>query len=213
MIWSSGCATGGKIKSRVLFTPPRSMKNNRVTFKFETDQSTKTLEYDAKYIPTGQFDGFEIVQSADDRMFTEMKSASWSYMQMGDGDDSVRLRVSLANAARALNTFLPACTAPQRQPAAATSSRVNYNCDDGSTIRASYLGNDTDTPVVRLEIGEELAILPQTVSGSGIRYESSANMKAGRQRAWLSKGNEAWLVESDGADGANETSLACREKN
>jgi membrane-bound inhibitor of C-type lysozyme len=211
VIWSSECAAGGKIRSHVLFSPPKSMKNNRVTFKFETDKSTKTLEYDAKYVPTGQFDGFEIVQSANDRMFAEMKSASWAYMQMGDGDDAVKLRISLANASKALNTFLPACTAPQKPAATAMSTQVRYSCDDGRTIRASYLGNDTDTPVVRLEIGDELVILPQAVSGSGLRYENSGNMKADRRRAWLSKGSEAFLVESDGADGANEVSLLCRE--
>jgi membrane-bound inhibitor of C-type lysozyme len=207
VVWSSSCTAGGKVASRILFNPPKTMKNNRVTFKFETDKSTKTLTYDAKYIPDGQFDGFEIVQAASDPMFAEMKAAKWSYMQMGDGADAVKLRVSLANAGKALNTFLPACSAPARQTAAAaTSTVVSYACEGGRTARAAYLGNDTDTPVVRLEIDGEVTLLPQAVSGSGIRYENDGS--GGKRRAWLSKGEEAFLVESDGA---NETTLSCRE--
>lgn len=211
VVWSSECAAGGKIKSHILFSPPKSMKNNRVTFKFETDKSTKTLKYDAKYVPTGQFDGFQIVQGANDRMFAEMKSASWAYMQMGEGDEAVKLRISLANAGKALNAFLPACTTPQKQAAPPRSAAVSYSCDDGRTISAAYLGNDTDTPVVRLELGEELVILPQAVSGSGTRYENAGSMKSDKRRIWLSKGEQAFLIESDGEDGANETTLSCRE--
>lgn len=211
VVWSSECAAGGKIKSHVLFSPPKSMKNNRVTFKFETDKSTKTLKYNAKYVPTGQFDGFQIVQGANDRMFAEMKSASWAYMQMGEGDDAVKLRISLANAGNALNAFLPACSTPQKQAAPARSAVVSYACEGGRTAKASYLGNDTDTPVVRLEIDGDVVLMPQAVSGSGTRYASESGNSAGKHRAWLSKGDQAFLVESDSADGANETTLSCRE--
>ncbi len=208
VVWSSSCTADGKIASRILFAPPKSMKNNRVTFKFETDKSTRTLKYNAKYIPDGQFDGFEIVQAASDPMFAEMKQATWSYMQMGDGDDAVKLRISLANAGKALKAFLPACSAPAKQAAAARSAVVSYACEGGRTAKASYLGNDTDTPVVRLEIDGDVVLMPQAVSGSGTRYESESGNK---HRAWLSKGEQAFLVESDGADGANETTLSCRE--
>lgn len=208
VVWSSTCTADGKIASRILFAPPKSMKNNRVTFKFETDKSTRTLKYNAKYIPDGQFDGFEIVQAASDPMFAEMKQATWSYMQMGDGDDAVKLRISLASAGKALKAFLPACSAPAKQAAAARSAVVSYACEGGRTAKASYLGNDTDTPVVRLEIDGEVLLLPQAVSGSGTRYESESGDNSGKRLAWLSKGGQAFLVESDGTD---ETTLSCRE--
>jgi membrane-bound inhibitor of C-type lysozyme len=208
VVWSSSCTADGKIASRILFAPPKSMKNNRVTFKFETDKSTRTLKYDAKYIPDGQFDGFEIVQSANDQMFAEMKQATWSYMQMGDGDDAVKLRISLANAGKALNTFLPACSRSGKRAATTASPVVSYACEGGRVAKATYLGNDTDTPVVRLEVDGEVLLLPQAVSGSGIRYESEGGDNSGKRLAWLSKGDQAFLVESDGAD---EKTLSCRE--
>lgn len=214
VIWSSQCAAGGKVKSHIYINPPADMVRNRASFKIETDRSAKTLQYTAHYVADGQFDGFEIVQRADDPMFAEMQSGTWAYMQMGEGADAVKLRVSLANAKRALGAFLPACSSGALRSAAAKPSRVRYNCADGRSIRATYLGNETDTPVVRLEIGQALYLLPQAVSGSGARYESGAEMDADKSYTWLTKADTGVFIERDrvDTDGAKEKTLICNAK-
>lgn len=214
VIWSSECTAGGKVKSRIYLNPPAQMVDNRVSFKFETDASATTLQYTAKYVANGQYDGFEIVQSASDPMFAEMRTAKWAYVQMGDGADAVKLRISLANARRALGAFLPACAIRPQRSTAATAPAIRYSCAGGRSVRATYMGNDTDTPVVRLEIGEALHLLPQTVSGSGARYESSAAMGGGERYIWLTKANDGLLIErnADDTDGATEKTLICSTK-
>jgi membrane-bound inhibitor of C-type lysozyme len=212
-IWSSECLADGKVKTTVYLAPPEGMTNNRARFKFETDKSKKTLQYEAKYLATGQFDGFEIIQSANDPMFAEMQAGSWAYMQMGEGDKAVKLRISLANASQSLNAFLPACSSTQKQANVPKTSAVQYSCEDGRSVRASYLGNDSETPIVRLEIGGELFLLPQTVSGSGARYESSETMQGDKRRIWLTKGKSGVFIESDAndKDGSTETTVSCQE--
>lgn len=109
-IWSSECTADGKVKTLLFLNPPDNMEDNRASLKFGTDISVEALRYDTRYISGGQYDGFEIVQSTDDRMFAEMNTAKWAYVQMGDGPNALKLKVSLANAAEALGAFLPACT-------------------------------------------------------------------------------------------------------
>lgn len=214
VMWSSECTAGGKVKSRIYLNPPAEMVDNRASFKFETDASATTLQYTAKYVANGQYDGFEIVQSASDPMFAEMRTAKWAYVQMGDGTDAVKLRISLANARRALGAFLPACAIRPQRNSAATAPAIRYSCAGGHSVRATYLGHDTDTPVVRLEIGEALHLLPQAVSGSGARYESSAAMGGDERYIWLTKANDGLLIErnADDTDGATEKTLICSTK-
>ncbi len=212
--WSSSCEAGGRVTTQVYFAPPKNMKGNSATFKFETDKSGKTREYKAKYIPAGQFEGFQIVQNTNDPMFAEMKAGSWAYIQIGQGRDATKQRISLANAAKSLNAFLPACTAPKAEVAAsATPAAVTYQCKDGRTARATYLGNDTDTPIVRLEMDGEKYLLSQTVSGSGARYDNSAEKQSDKRRTWHNKGKGSLFIESEwnDVDGINETVLHCRE--
>jgi membrane-bound inhibitor of C-type lysozyme len=87
-----------------------------------------------------------------------------------------------------LNAFLPACSAKAAaKPAAATAS-ATYACEDtAALVKASYMGNDTDTPVVRLNVDGEMLLLPQTMSGSGARYESETVSK---KYYWLTKAKE-----------------------
>jgi len=205
VIWSSACAAGGKVETRLYLAPPKGMQGNRATFRFETDSSATTLVYPARYVADGQYDGFAIVQSASDPMFTEMKQGQWAYIQIGEGSDATKLRVSLDKAARSLNAFLPACsgTAKAAQPASATVT-ASYVCEDGRTIVASYLGNDSATAVVRLAIGEEVLLLPQAVSGSGARYETKV---AGKTYQWLTKAEQGTLIvgsADDALDGAEQ---------
>lgn len=110
-VWSSGCESGGKVRTVIYFPPPGDIASDTARFKFETDRSTATLEYVAKYAPGGQFDGFVFTQDANDPMFSEMKAGTWAYVQIGEGAGAAKFRISLANAGRALNTFLPACAA------------------------------------------------------------------------------------------------------
>jgi hypothetical protein len=108
-IWSSECTADGAVKTLLFLNPPGNMENNRTTLKFGTDISAEPLQYEARFISGGQYDGLEIVQNTDDQMFAEMKGANWAYVQLGDGPDAVKLKLSLANAAQALRAFLPAC--------------------------------------------------------------------------------------------------------
>jgi hypothetical protein len=108
-ILASECLADGRVKIRLFVPPPEQMADNRVTMKFETDTSAKTLTYDAAYLADGQYDGFEIVLKSDDAMFADMKSGSWAYIQVGEGPKAPKLRISLTNAAMALDAFLPAC--------------------------------------------------------------------------------------------------------
>lgn len=209
-IWSSSCASGGKVETRLYLAPPKGMKDNRATFRFETDRSAATRSYPARYVADGQYDGFAIVQPADDPMFAEMRAGQWAYIQIGEGSDAAKLRVALAGADRALGAFLPACTGEAEQAArpAAVSTTVAYACEDGTRLTASYLGNDTDTPVVRLVIDGKVELLPQTVSGSGARYEGES---AGVRISWLTKADDGVLVMADAADtaGGSEQTRRC----
>jgi membrane-bound inhibitor of C-type lysozyme len=214
ILWSSACEAGGQVTSQLYFAPPKNMRGNSATFKFETDKSGRTLQYKAKYIPTGQFESFQIVQNANDPMFTEMKHGTWGYIQIGEGSDATKQRISLASAAKSLNAFLPACTAPKTLAvASATPSAVTYVCKDGRTAKATYLGNDTDTPVVRLEIGGEHYLLSQIVSGSGARYDNSQEKRADKRITWHNKGKGSLFIQSewDDVDGNNETIGHCLE--
>ncbi len=214
VVWSSSCEADGRVKTQLYFAVPKAMKNGRTSFRFETDTSTKTLEYHVKHDPSGQYEGFELVQSADDPMFADMQSGTWAYVQLGEGSDATKLRISLAAAARSLKQFLPACTAQKKAVAPAPRpAAITYQCKDGRTARATYLGNDTDTPVVRLEIGDAVHLLSQTVSGSGARYDNSHDKQGDKRRTWHNKGKGSLLIESDWADqdGANETIVHCLE--
>lgn len=215
VVWSSSCAADGKVRTLAYLTAPADLKGGTAPFRFETDRSVRTLLYTAKYAPEGQFDGFEIVQNADDPMFAEMLNATWAYVQIGEGDKATKLRISLARAAAALKTFLPACTAsakraPEPLP---TTVAVRYRCENGQTAEARYLGNDTDTPVVRLTIGGAVYLLPQVVSGSGTRYESTPDTPADKRRVWLSKAQTGVYIipNARDPDGASHTELTCRE--
>ena len=208
-IWSSSCAAAGKVETQLYLAPPKGMKGTRAVFRFETDRSAKTLVYPARYVAGGQYDGFAIVQNANDPMFAEMKAGEWAYIQIGEGSNATKLRVSLAGAARSLGAFLPACSgAAKAAPPASATTTATYACDDGRTITASYLGNDTDTPVARLTVDGEVFLLAQTVSGSGVQYEGQAS---GGKIAWLTKADDGILIMEDPNDpgGASERTSRC----
>jgi membrane-bound inhibitor of C-type lysozyme len=209
-IWSSSCTSGGKVETRLYLAPPKGLKDGRATLRFETDQSAKTLSYPARYVANGQYDGFALTQSASDPMFAEMKTGGWAYIQIGEGSDATKLRISLAKAAKALDAFLPACSRAAK-PAQTTAATVtkSYACEDGRTITASYLGNETATPVVRLAIGDEVLLLSQVVAGSGVRYESNG---ASNKVQWLTKADQGILVieAASGSEGTTEQITNCR---
>lgn len=65
---------------------------------------------------------------------------------------------------------------------------VKYACADGKTIDAAYYSDKVD-----LTLGDGRAMsLPQTMSGSGIRYAN-----ADESFVFWSKGNEAFATEGD----------------
>jgi membrane-bound inhibitor of C-type lysozyme len=208
ILWSSSCEAGGKVKTQIYFAPPKNMKSNRASIKFETDASTQTLSYPAKYMTTGQFEGFEIIQSPGDPMFADMKKGKWAYVQIGEGSDAAKLRISLSNAAKSLNAFLPACSVKAAAKPTAPTQSATYACEDGRTVKASYMGNDTDTPVVRLNVDGDMLLLPQTMSGSGARYEGESGSK---KHYWLTKAKEGVFIVGDAndADGSTEITTRC----
>lgn len=208
-IWSSSCTAGGKVETQLYLAPPKGMKGNQAVFRFDTDQSSGTRTYPARYVANGQYDGFAIVQSASDSMFTDMKAGKWAYIQIGEGSAATKLRVSLAGAKRSLGAFLPACSgaAKAARPVAATTTAA-YLCEDGRAITANYLGNDTDTTVARLTIDGQVVLLAQAISGSGARYEGESS---GKRITWLTKGDDGFLIAAgvDDADGASEQTARC----
>jgi membrane-bound inhibitor of C-type lysozyme len=84
---------------------------------------------------------------------------------------------------------------------------VAYACEDGRTVTASYLGNDTDTPIVRLAIDGEVALLSQAIAGSGARYEGES---AGVRITWLTKADDGFLVMADAGDASGESEQTTR---
>lgn len=206
VIWSSGCMAGGKVRTAIYFTPPQKMLGNRATLRFETDKSPRTLAYEARYVADGQMDGFELVQSVQDPMFAEMRAGTWAYVHIGEGADGTKLRIALSGAARGLGAFLPACSGAKRAAATPRSAPVLYACDDGRGVKATYMGNETDTPVVRVEVDGQVHLLSSAVSGSGALYESDGDKK----RSWHTKSKDGVWQES-AADGSNEVSTSCRE--
>lgn len=208
-IWSSSCDAGGKVETQLYLAPPKGMKGNRATFRFETDQSAQTRSYPARYVADGLYDGFALVQSASDPMFAEMKAGRWAYIQIGEGSDATKLRIALTGAEKALDAFLPACFAarPAAPPKAASLTQT-YSCEDGRIVRATYVGNDSDTPSVRLAIGERALELPQAPSGSGAQYRAEV---AGQTFQWLTKADQGTLIvaQSDGPGSAKEQITNC----
>lgn len=197
-IWSSSCEAGGKVTTRLFLAPPKGLERGRATFRFETDQSTRTLAYPARYVADGQYDGFVMTQSASDPMFAEMKAGRWVYIQIGEGSDATKLRIALTGAKKALDAFLPACSAarPAAQPKAASLTQ-RYACEDGRKIAATYVGNDSDSTTVRLALGESELVLPQAPSGSGARYQADV---AGQTFQWLTKADQGILIVAQGDD-------------
>jgi membrane-bound inhibitor of C-type lysozyme len=76
----------------------------------------------------------------------------------------------------------------------------SYSCEDGRTIAATYIGNDSDTPTVRLAIGEGELVLPQAPSGSGARYQADV---AGQTYQWLTKADQGTLIVAQSNDPAS----------
>lgn len=207
-IWSSSCAASGKVETRLYLAPPKGMKDGRATLRFETEAAGVTRSYVARYVADGQYDGFVLLQSASDPMFADMKASGWAYVQVGEGSDSTKLRIALTGAKKALAAFLPACSAPRpAAPPKAASLTQSYSCEDGRRIAATYAGNDSDTPTVRLAIGEGELVLPQAPSGSGARYEGES---AGVRITWLTKADDGFLVMTDAGDVAGESEQTTR---
>jgi membrane-bound inhibitor of C-type lysozyme len=184
------------------------MKGNRATLLFETEAAGVTRSYPARYVADGQYDGFAVLQSASDPMFADMKAGKWAYIQIGEGSDATKLRVSLAGAKRSLGAFLPACSGAAKPARPASTATAAYVCEDGRAITAAYLGNDTDTPVARLTIDGQVVLLAQAISGSGARYEGESS---GSRITWLTKADDGFLITAsvDDVDGTSEQTTRC----
>jgi membrane-bound inhibitor of C-type lysozyme len=79
---------------------------------------------------------------------------------------------------------LPFAGAAAQQPV----SKVKYACADSKTIEAAYFADKVD---LTLSDGRSMS-LPQTMSGSGIRYAD-----AGETFVFWSKGDTAFATEGD----------------
>ncbi len=75
--------------------------------------------------------------------------------------------------------------------AAPSANIVSYACDGGKTIAATYASSSV---AIALSDGRSLT-LPQTVSGSGIRYEQGAGTN--QDVVFWSKGDNAFLTENN----------------
>ncbi|MEP0189737.1 MAG: hypothetical protein ABJP70_01325 [Erythrobacter sp.] len=108
-IWSAGCGAPGVVQNQIYINVPGWTANSIGKFRFETEKSPHTRVYKVRYDKSGQGTSIVWNQSVDDPMFAEMKAGGWAYAQIGEGDEASKLRLSLDNAAAALNAFLPAC--------------------------------------------------------------------------------------------------------
>ncbi len=75
-------------------------------------------------------------------------------------------------------------------PSATTSPSVMYTCAEGATIQAAYASSSV---TLTLSDGRALT-LPQTMSGSGIRYEAGSGTSD--DVVFTSKGADAYLMEN-----------------
>ena len=115
-VWISKCDKG-MVKTYFLPQPEALNVGDRTKLQFETDASSKTLSYPVTiaHLPFG--DGADdpasrspvLVQSPGDPMFAALKSGTWAYFQVGEGDDAAKLRISLKGAKKAWDAFLPSC--------------------------------------------------------------------------------------------------------
>jgi membrane-bound inhibitor of C-type lysozyme len=94
------------------------------------------------------------------------------------------MRINLPIAATVL-LVLPAASAVADDAAIA---KVDYACADGKTIVATYYADKVD---LVLSDGRTMT-LPQTISGSGIRYAD-----ADESFVFWSKGDDAFATEGD----------------
>lgn len=85
----------------------------------------------------------------------------------------------------AVGFALMSWTAVRAEDATAT---VHYACDDGKTIEAAYFSDRVD-----LVLGDGRTLsLPQTMSGSGIRYANADD-----SFVFWSRGDDAFATEGD----------------
>ena len=213
IVWSSGCAVDGQVSTRIYFNAPAGFQGTQETFRVESDVSSQMLEYPARYEESGQAPSFELIQPVDDPMFATLQSGNWAYMQIGQGDTATKIRVSLTGAAEALGTFLPACAVSDSATVGAADAVVRYTCDGDRTVSATYIGNDSDNPSVRLDVDNREFTLNQVVSGSGARYESVDGRAPGKTLAWVTKADTGHMIEGDVDDtsGESETVVSCQE--
>jgi membrane-bound inhibitor of C-type lysozyme len=93
-------------------------------------------------------------------------------------------RKGVAALLRLFAIALPVTGAAAQEPI----SKVKYACADGKTIEAAYFADK-----VELTLGDGRSMsLPQTMSGSGIRYAD-----AGETFVFWSKGDTAFATEGD----------------
>lgn len=82
---------------------------------------------------------------------------------------------------------------------------VLYDCLRGGQISASYVGSGTDSGVILLVEGQQIA-LPSARTGSGARYVSDET-----GYVWHTKGDDAFLAWIGDGE-AQETLTSCRVK-
>lgn len=118
---------------------------------------------------------------------------------------------ALALTACAANSVQPQST--QQTPAAipdipATTQtyQANYQCQNGSSIKARYFGGRVE---LSLDTANQSTTLNQAVSGSGSRYVSN-NGFYNKTTEWHVKGSEAYFAFNDPYGNSVETS--CQEK-
>ena len=118
IVWTATCA-GGKVKHYILMASPGLKKGDKTAFQIGIDDHPP-LSYPVEVValPFGEEgDGGDngtaplVTQSIDDPMFDAMSKGTWAYIVMGEGQDAVRERISLAGATDAISAFRKGCKA------------------------------------------------------------------------------------------------------
>jgi membrane-bound inhibitor of C-type lysozyme len=150
----------------------------------------------------GEFDNAGAMMSVDDTLMCSFQILKPADKKAPGAQGNTGARYQMSPGVAPLNySGVPACSAARpAAPPKAASVTQSYSCEDGRTIAATYIGNDSDTPTVRLAIGEGELVLPQAPSGSGARYQADV---AGQTYQWLTKADQGTLIVAQSNDPAS----------
>ncbi len=107
----------------------------------------------------------------------------------------------------------PPANASDGDEAMSPGPTIRYSCENGRAVLARYGDPEAGDSTVDLDIAGTRRQLTQAISATGVRYETSQGLSAGKKLAWWTKGAGAMLIESDAQDndGAADKIVNCTQ--